>query len=55
MPRFLSQRLYLRIWLTVVSVVAILALLAGWLWRMDMARERAERPGREIGVRNAQG
>ncbi|MDP3423264.1 MAG: ATP-binding protein [Burkholderiaceae bacterium] len=55
MPRFLSQRLYLRIWLTVVSVVAILALLAGWLWRMDMARERAERPGREIVVRNAQG
>ena len=55
MFRFLSQRLYLRIWLTVVSVVAILALLAGWLWRMDMARERAERPGREIVVRNAQG
>lgn len=54
-PRWLSQRLYVRIWLTVVSVVAILALLAGWLWRLDMERERAERPGREIVVLNAAG
>lgn len=29
-----SERLYLRIWLAVVSVVAILTLLVGWAWRV---------------------
>ncbi len=29
-----SERLYLRIWLAVVSVVAILTLLVGWAWRI---------------------
>ena len=44
----LFQRLYLRIWLAVVGTIAVLALLAGWLSRMDAERERAMRPGREI-------
>jgi signal transduction histidine kinase len=55
MRQWLTQRLYLRIWLAVVLAITLLALVAGWLWRMDMERERAERPGREIVVRNAQG
>jgi two-component system, OmpR family, sensor kinase len=44
----LFQRLYLRIWLAVVATIAVLAVLAGWLSRMDAERERAMRPGREI-------
>jgi signal transduction histidine kinase len=44
----LFQRLYLRIWLAVVATIAVLALGAGWLSRMDAERERAMRPGREI-------
>jgi two-component system OmpR family sensor kinase len=44
----LFQRLYLRIWLAVVATIAVLALLTGWLSRMDAERERAMRPGREI-------
>jgi hypothetical protein len=51
----LTRKLYLRIWLAVVVAITLLALLAGWLWRMDMERERAERPGREIVIYNAQG
>ena len=49
------QRLYLRIWLAVVVAVAVLTLLAGWLARVDAERERAQRPGREIVVRNQAG
>lgn len=49
------QRLYLRIWLAVLGSIAILTLLAGWLARMEAAHERAERPGREIVLRNAAG
>jgi signal transduction histidine kinase len=51
----MSQRLYLRIWLAVVSALVVLTLVAGWLWRMDLERERAERPLREIVLYNAQG
>ncbi len=51
----LHQRLYLRIWLAVVGTVAVLALLAGWLARMEAENERAQRPGREIVLRNAAG
>jgi len=50
-----TQRLYLRIWLAVVAAVVLLTLLFGWLWRIDAERERAQRPGREIVLRNAQG
>ncbi len=49
------QRLYLRIWLAVVGTIAILTLLAGWLARLEAEHERAERPGREIVLRNAAG
>jgi signal transduction histidine kinase len=56
------QRLYLRIWLAVVATVVVLALGAGWLARMEMERERAdrerdraERPEREIILRNQAG
>ena len=51
----LTQRLYLRIWLAVVAAVTVLTLLFGWLWRMEAERERAQRPGREIVLRNASG
>ena len=51
----LTQRLYLRIWLAVVGAVVVMTLLFGWLWRQEAARERAQRPGREIILRNAQG
>ena len=51
----LHQRLYLRIWLAVVGTVLVLTLLAGWLARMDAESERAQRPGREIVLRNEAG
>ncbi len=56
------QRLYLRIWLAVVAAIAVVTLIASWLWQMEAERiraererERAERPGREIVVRNQSG
>lgn len=54
-PGLLARHLYLRIWLAVVTAITLLVVLVGWLWRMDMERERAERPGREIVLYNAQG
>lgn len=55
LPSLLTRKLYLRIWLAVVVAITLLALLAGWLWRMDLERERAERPGREIVIYDVQG
>lgn len=55
LPTLLTRKLYLRIWLAVVVAITLLALLAGWLWRMDLERERAERPGREIVIYDVQG
>ena len=55
LPGALSRRLYLRIWLAVVLAITVVALLAGWLWRLDVEREREQRPGREIVIYNAQG
>ena len=49
------QRLYVRIWLAVVGTIAVMAMLAGWLARMEFDHERAQRPGREIVLRNAAG
>lgn len=49
------QRLYVRIWLAVVGTIAVMAMLAGWLARMEVDHERAERPGREIVLRNVAG
>jgi signal transduction histidine kinase len=51
----LTQRLYIRIWLAVVATIVLLTLIFGWIWRQDAERERAQRPGREIVLRNAQG
>ncbi len=51
----LHQRLYLRIWLAVVGTVIVLAVIAGWLSRLEVENERALRPGREIVVRNEAG
>ncbi len=51
----LHQRLYLRIWLAVVLAVVVLTLVAGWLGRQEAERERAQRPGREITIRNHSG
>jgi len=50
-----THRLYLRIWLAVVAAIVLLTLVVGWLWQLDIERERAQRPGREIVVRDAQG
>ncbi len=44
------QRLYVRIWLAVVVLVAVLTLLAGWAWRAN-----TEPPVREMVVRNQNG
>jgi signal transduction histidine kinase len=55
MPTPLAQRLYIRIWLAVVAAIVLLTLLFGWLWGQEVERERAQRPGREIVLRNAQG
>ena len=51
----LAQRLSIRIWLAVVATIVLLTLIFGWIWRQDAERERAQRPGREIVLRNAQG
>ena len=51
----LHQRLYLRIWLAVVGTVVVLTVVAGWLARMEAESERAQRPGREIVLRNEAG
>ena len=51
----LGQRLYLRIWLAVVAALAVMALVVGWIWKEQVEHDRAQRPGREIIVRNADG
>ena len=49
------QRLYLRIWMAVVGTVVVLTLVAGWLSRLEAENERAQRPGREIVLRDETG
>lgn len=44
------QKLYVRIWLAVVSALLVLSILLGWSWRMF-----AEKPLRELIIRNAEG
>ncbi len=51
----LHQRLYLRIWLAVVATIAVVTVVAGWLGSQEAERERAQRPGREITIRNQAG
>jgi len=50
-----SQRLYLRIWVTVVLGVAVLMLLVGWFWRMAEEHNRPQGMAPEVIVRNAAG
>ena len=54
---WVGSRLYLRIWLAVLGAVAVLALLAGWAWRVaDDARRESSTPGaREMTVLSADG
>lgn len=49
------QHLYLRIWLAVVLTVVVLTVVLGWFWREQAEHERAQRPGRELVVLDAQG
>ena len=51
----LLNRLYVRIWLAVVLVVALLTLAAGWLWNMNAEQERQQRSSRKIVLRNESG
>ena len=51
----LGRHLYLRIWLAVVAALAVMALLVGWIWKEQVEHDRAQRPGREIIVRNGDG
>ncbi len=51
----LLQRLYLRIWLAVAGAIVLMLVLVGWLWRLEIERDRASRPGREIVVRDSTG
>ena len=51
----LFQRLYLRIWLAVVATIAVVTLVAGWLGSQEAERERANRPVREITIRDSKG
>ncbi len=55
MPAPLTQRLYLRIWMAIVTAVIVLTLLFAWLWRLEIEHERGQRPAREITMRNASG
>nr|WP_039852984.1 ATP-binding protein [Hylemonella gracilis] len=56
------HRLYLRLWLAVVGAIGVLTLIFAWITHIERvqaerAREsdRAQRPGREIVLRNAEG
>ncbi len=51
----LHQHLSLRIWLAVAAAITVMTLLLGWMWRAQWEHERAQRPGREVVVRDAQG
>jgi two-component system, OmpR family, sensor kinase len=53
------SRLYVRFWLAVVVAVMVLTFVFGWLWRVQIDRQRLERladqPARELIVRDASG
>ncbi len=55
--RLFSQHLHLRIWLAVVSVVAVLMLLVGWAWRVAAEHhlQNTTPVARDIVFRDAQG
>ena len=49
------QRLYWRIWLTVLALVLVLAGGVAVLWRVDIDRDRTDRTARELVVRDQSG
>ena len=51
----LHRHLYIRIWAAVAVALAALTLTVGWLWKVQWEHERAQRPGRELVVRNEAG
>jgi signal transduction histidine kinase len=53
--RHWSRHLYLRIWLAVVGVVALLILVVGWAWQATVEHHAAPPVPREWVVLNAQG
>ena len=55
LSRHWSRHLYLRIWLAVVAVVALLMLVVGWAWRASVAHHAASPAPRAWVVLNAQG
>jgi two-component system, OmpR family, sensor kinase len=55
LPQLLAQRLYLRIWLTVVAGVAVLMLVVGWAWRVSVEHNDHPSRHREWVVMDAQG
>ncbi len=46
MVSLFGSRLYVRIWLAVVSAVTVLTLVVGWLWQQALEQDRAERDAR---------
>ncbi|MFT3813219.1 MAG: ATP-binding protein [Acidovorax sp.] len=55
LSRAFSQRLYLRIWLTVVGGVAVLTMLVGWAWRIAAEQTSSSArhpPAREVVLRD---
>ncbi len=55
LSRHWSRHLYLRIWLAVVAVVALLMLVVGWAWRASVEHHAASSAPREWVVLNAEG
>ncbi|MFG5779338.1 ATP-binding protein [Comamonas sp. J-3] len=55
--KYFAERLYLRIWLTVVGGVAVLILVIGWAWQVAAEKNATplQPPTREISIRNADG
>ncbi len=55
LSKYVAERLYLRIWLTVVGGVAVLILVVGWAWQVaaEMNAPSWQPPAREITIRNA--
>lgn len=51
----LAHRLYLRVWLAVLGAIILLTALFSWIWRLEAEHERAQRPGREIVLRDGHG